>query len=151
MKFLLLLPMLLFSWDFTRSDYERILASNPELISVSHSVGAQHNLGDTLVALAIVETFGGLIPDTNSNSICGPHQIDINFVDYSGTPEVFCKAIEDNPYLSASLALANFQFWLRNSTHSEAVRHYNAGNTFHSHSPEYLRRFRLALSVIQSY
>ena len=146
MKYLLLfIPFILNAWTFQLENIKTYNNSQLEVLRVAQSVGLSHDLDLTLMTLAIVETRAGKY-DFKKNHICGPMQINTNFVTAS------CKELETSPYLSAKLAMANFKYWLKQTkgNHAKAVMHYNGGWNTTKHGKVYLKRFRLVLKELQA-
>jgi len=149
MKYLfLLLPILLNSWSFTEQDYQNLTPEQRYNIDISYLVGQEKDLGLTLASIALVETRATVANDSNSNAVCGVHQIHTDHVD------IPCYAIESNVYLSAMLARDNFLFWYNgpaNKSWRKALIMYNGGYHFNPHGNEYVRRITMVFKVLKEH
>ena len=147
MKYLiLLLPIFLYSWSFTESNFHKLSPEQRYNLDISYLVGEEKDLGLTLAAIAIVETRATVSNDFNTNAVCGVHQIHTDHVNIS------CDALESNVYLSASLARDNFLFWYNgpaNKSWRKALIMYNGGYRHNPHGQEYLKRILSVFKVLK--
>lgn len=150
MKYLiLLLPLLLNAWSFTKADLDNLSYEQRYNLAVSYAVGYQSNQALDLATISIVETRATIKNDNNPNHICGVTQINTNFSQYT------CEELEADIHLSAQEALNNLNFWKKkypNSTKAERLGYYNGGDIFiNPHKQEYLRRFNLVYNILKKY
>ena len=149
MKYLIIiLPLLLNAWSFTKADLDNLTYEQRYNLAVSYAVGYQDNQALDLATTSIVETRASVRNDTNPNHICGVHQINIKFSQYT------CEELEEDVHLSAKEALNNLNFWKRkypNSTRAERFGYYNGGDVYpNPHKQEYLRRFNMVYKVLKN-
>lgn len=141
-------------WKFTQQDFENLTEAQKSIIKQSYWIGKPHGLGNTLAAISIVETRAGAYPDRSYNRICGAHQVDVMIVkENTGTtthPKVLCKALQDNPVLSAIVAMQILLYWRDNSsTFRGMLNKYNRGWNQTPYDDEFYRRMYMTLKVLE--
>lgn len=142
-------------WKFTEHDFRELSHSQKEIIKKSYWIGKSYGLGNILAAISIVETRAGAFPDKSKNRICGAHQVDVNVVKENlGTetsPKRLCKALQDNPVLSAIVSLEILLYWKEHSKNAkEMLNKYNRGWEESPHDDEYYRRIQMVLKVLKA-
>lgn len=141
-------------WKFTQQDFDELSIAQKSILKQSYWVGHPYGLGNTLAAISIVETRAGAFPDKTRNRICGVHQVDV-FVakENLGTdtsPRKLCKALQDNPVLSAIVSLEILLYWKDNSrTYENMINKYNRGWNETPYDAEYYRRIQMTLKVLE--
>ena len=114
MKILILITILcinLFAWDFK---YNELSQDEANLTDKLIKIGEPHGLGLELAAIGIVETRLGKI-ESNSNYICGMHQINTNItmkrINSRGDKNKLCEELNTNENLSSIFALNELIYW----------------------------------------
>ena len=154
---LLLLPMLVLGagkWGFTQDDFNSLTSAQKSIIKQSYYIGKPYGLGHTLAAISIVETHAGAYPDKTRNRICGPHQVSAVIAKESMRTRIssskVCKALQDNPILSAIVSLDILLYWREHSKSFKVMlNRYNRGWTESPHDEEFYRRMRVTLQVLE--
>lgn len=152
---LFLLPLSLFSWDFTEKDFDNLSAKQLDIINTTYAIGNTQDLGLTQASLVIVETRAGEYLGNTNNHICGSHQVNVNTVMKSlkskGNMTVLCRVIRGHPILSSLLSLEILKYWRDNSSsYREMVLSYNRGWNKHKHDKVYWERFTKVMNVLKN-
>ena len=154
MKILILITILsinLFAWDFK---YNELSQDEANLTDKLIKIGEPHGLGLELAAIGIVETRLGKI-ESNSNYICGMHQINTNItmkrINSRGDKNKLCEELNTNENLSSIFALNELIYWKKYNKNniSKMIMSYNSGFEKSNHSKEYLRRFMLVYKELK--
>lgn len=152
---LILVPILGFSWNFTKADYYSLNEKQLEVLEISQLVGEQKGYGRTLRVIAIIETIAGKL-HRKKNNICGPHQVAVSSVkkrhpELEGTQKEICETIKDNPYVSAKLSLEEIMYWSKvyKGNKEKIVKAYNGGWDTTQHGDEYYSRFKKVDKVLK--
>ena len=154
MKILILITILcinLFAWDFK---YNELSQDEANLTDKLIKIGEPHGLGLELAAIGIVETRLGKI-ESNSNYICGMHQINTNItmkrINSRGDKSKLCEELNTNENLSSIFALNELIYWKKYNKNniSKMIMSYNSGFEKSNHSKEYLRRFMLVYKELK--
>lgn len=143
------------SWSFTQQDFNDLTLQQKDIIKKSYWIGKPYGLENTLAAISIVETRAGEFPDKSRNSICGAHQVNVHIVKENmktlSSPRDICKALQDNPVLSAIVALDILMYWKENSkTYKTMLFRYNRGWQEMPHDEEFYRRLVMVLRVLEN-
>lgn len=133
------------TWSFNKKDLSTMNEEQKKVLEAAIRVGEYYGLGDLLVKIAAVETRFGKIT-SKSRSICGAMQIAKRY------HKVPCKLLEDNIYLSMTIAAKEMLNWLKITKGNVelALNHYNRGYLQSDHDKEYIRRINLVDNTIRS-